>query len=197
MVVVTDSANFNQRTRVKRTSIVLFFMVHITVITRPIHLLSGGLKNNCPLATVEAASRRSPPTSFPTPHGICKPCVAIRFVLLYGSSVIIKEVCISTVKPNIAGFDQLETTFELRNISQNQWGLQWKPQTTAVVIARAPTGYPYCFTLSIVFFMWTARHAETRGLKNAPLFPWLDMYCEEEFEWGPRKKHTISSSGFR
>ena len=49
-----------------------------------------------------------------------------------------------------------------------------------VAIARAPTGFPYCFTLSIVFLRWTARHVETRGLKNAPLFPWSNMYREEE-----------------
>ena len=113
MVVVTDSPNFNQRTRVKHTSIVLFFTVHITIITRPIHLINGSLKNNCPLATVEAVSRCGPPMGFPTSHSIHKPYVAICFALLSGSSVVIKEVCIGTVKPNIAGFDQLETTFEL------------------------------------------------------------------------------------
>jgi len=77
-------------------------------------------ENGGPLAPVETASRRCPHMGFPTPHCICEPCIAIRFVFLSSSSIII-EVSISTVEPNMAGFDQLKTTFELpaRNISKN------------------------------------------------------------------------------
>ena len=118
-MVVIDSPNFNQRTRVKCATTLVFFTVHIAVITRPIHLLYGGLENGGPLAAVETASRRCPRTGFPTPHCICEPCIAIRFAFLSGSGIVI-EVSISTVEPNMAGFDQLETTFELpaRNISK-------------------------------------------------------------------------------
>jgi hypothetical protein len=46
----------------------------------------------------------------------------IHFSFLADSSGIIEEVGISTVKPNMAGFDQIETMFKLpvKNISQDQ-----------------------------------------------------------------------------
>ena len=119
--VVIDSPDFNQRTRAKCATTVVFFKVHIAVITRPIHLLDGGLENDCPLATVETTNRRCPPTGFPAPHCIREPCIAIHFGFLSGSGVVIEEVSIGTIKPNVAGFDQLETTFKLpvMNISKN------------------------------------------------------------------------------
>ena len=119
-MVVIDSPNFNQRMRVKCITTLVFFTVHIAVITRPIHLLHGGLENNSPLAAAEMASRCCPPMGFPTPHCICEPCIAIRFAFLSGSSIVI-EVGIGTIKPNMASFDQLKTTFELpaRNINKN------------------------------------------------------------------------------
>jgi hypothetical protein len=43
----------------------------------------------------------------------------IHVAFLADSGVVIKEVSIGTVKPNMAGFDQIETAFELpvKNIS--------------------------------------------------------------------------------
>jgi hypothetical protein len=46
---------------------------------------------------------------FPTPHRICESCITIRFAFLAGSGVVVEEVSIGTVKPNMAGLDQIET----------------------------------------------------------------------------------------
>jgi len=63
-----------------------------------------------------------PTHGFPAPHCIREPCIVIRFAFLSSSGGgIVVEVAIETIKPNVAGFDQLETTFKLpvTNISKN------------------------------------------------------------------------------
>ena len=120
-MVAMGSPNF-KRMRAKCTTTVALSTVHIAIITRPIHLLYGGLENDHPLATVETVSRHCPPTGFPTLQCICESCIVIHFVFLSSSGIIIEEVSISAIKPHIlAGFDELEIMFKLpaSNISKN------------------------------------------------------------------------------
>jgi len=85
-----------------------------------IHLLNGSIENNF---AFETASKSCSPTSFPAPHCIPVPSVTIRFVFLANSGIVIviENVSVSTVEPNVASFDQLEIAFRLqvKNISQN------------------------------------------------------------------------------
>jgi len=55
-----------------------------------------------------------PTHGFPASHCICEPCIAICFAFLSssGGGGVVVEVAIETIKPNVANFDQLETTFK-------------------------------------------------------------------------------------